>query len=290
MRQLTITQSITNRKESHTIEKYFNDLSKEGTITPEEEADLARRIRTSDNVALEKLVKANLRFVISVAKQYQNRNIPLNDLINEGNIGLIKAARKFDETKGFKFISYAVWWIRQSILQAINNHSKIVRIPANKKSHFNQIKKVYSSFEQVYEREPTPEELAEILEQNPSDIYNTLNADISKTSLDAPFGDDGEGNLYDVMENSSIEGTDYKMEYTQSLKHETLRTLKTLDAREMEVIKMSFGIDYDHAMNFAEIGDGMGLTRERVRQIREKALRKLKSTSRQKLLKEFCSR
>jgi len=290
MRQLTISQSITNRKESHTIEKYFNDLSKEERVTAEEEADLARRIRTGDNVALEKLVKANLRFVISVAKQYQNRNIPLNDLINEGNIGLIKAAQKFDETKGFKFISYAVWWIRQSILQAINNHSKIVRIPANKKSHFNQIKKAYSSFEQVYEREPTPEELAEILEQNPSDIYNTLNADISKTSLDAPFGNDGEGNLYDVMENSSIEDTDYKMEYTQSLKHETLRTLKTLDAREMEVIKMSFGIDYDHAMNFAEIGDGMGLTRERVRQIREKALRKLKSTGRQKLLKEFCSR
>ncbi len=290
MRQLTISQSITNRKESHTIEKYFNDLSKEERITPEEEADLARRIRTGDNVALEKLVKANLRFVISVAKQYQNRNIPLNDLINEGNIGLIKAAQKFDETKGFKFISYAVWWIRQSILQAINNHSKIVRIPANKKSHFNQIKKVYSSFEQVNEREPTPEELAEILEQNPSDIYNTLNANISKTSLDAPFGDDGEGNLYDVMENSSIEDTDYKMEYTQSLKHETLRTLKTLDAREMEVIKMCFGIDYDHAMNFSEIGDEMGLTRERVRQIREKALMKLKSTSRQKLLKEFCSR
>jgi len=290
MRQLTISQSITNRKESHTIEKYFNDLSKEERVTAEEEADLARRIRSGDNVALEKLVKANLRFVISVAKQYQNRNIPLNDLINEGNIGLIKAAQKFDETKGFKFISYAVWWIRQSILQAINNHSKIVRIPANKKSHINQIKKVYSSFEQVYEREPTPEELAEILEQNPSDIYNTLNADISKTSLDAPFGGDGEGNLYDVMENSSIEGTDYKMEYTQSLKHETLRTLKTLDAREMEVIKMSFGIDYDHAMNFEEIGDGMGLTRERVRQIREKALRKLKSTSRQKLLKVFCSK
>jgi len=290
MRQLTITQSITNRKESHTIEKYFNDLSKEERITPEEEADLAQRIRTGDNVALEKLVKANLRFVISVAKQYQNRNIPLNDLINEGNIGLIKAAQKFDETKGFKFISYAVWWIRQSILQAINNHSKIVRIPANKKSHINQIKKVYSSFEQVYEREPTPEELAEILEQNPSDIYNTLNADFSKTSLDAPFSNEGEGNLYDVMENNSIEDTDYKMEYTQSLKHETLRTLKTLDAREMEVIKMSFGIDCDHAMNFAEIGDGMGLTRERVRQIREKALRKLKSTSRQKLLKEFCSK
>jgi RNA polymerase primary sigma factor len=290
MRQLTISQSITNRKESHTIEKYFNDLSKEERITPEEEADLARRIRTGDNVALEKLVKANLRFVISVAKQYQNRNIPLNDLINEGNIGLIKAAQKFDETKGFKFISYAVWWIRQSILQAINNHSKIVRIPANKKSHFNQIKKVYSSFEQVYEREPIPEELAEILEQDPSDIYNTLNADFSKTSLDAPFGNDGEGNLYDVMENRLIEGTDYKMEYTQSLKHETLRTLNTLDAREMEVIKMSFGIDYDHAMNFAEIGERMGLTRERVRQIREKALRKLKSTSRQKLLKEFCSR
>jgi RNA polymerase primary sigma factor len=290
MRQLKITQSITNRKESHTIEKYFNDLSKEETITPEEEAELARRIRQGDNVALEKLVKANLRFVISVAKQYQNRNIPLNDLINEGNIGLIKAAQKFDETKGFKFISYAVWWIRQSILQAINNHSKIVRIPANKKGHFNQIKKAYSSFEQVYEREPTPEELAEILEQDPSDIYNTLNADINKTSLDAPFGDDGEGNLYDVMENSSIEGTDYKMEYTQSLKHETLRTLQTLDARETEVIKMSFGIDYDHAMNFEEIGERMGLTRERVRQIREKALKKLKSTSRQKLLKEFCAR
>lgn len=170
MRQLKITQSITNRKESHTIEKYFNDLSKEETITPEEEAELARRIRQGDNVALEKLVKANLRFVISVAKQYQNRNIPLNDLINEGNIGLIKAAHKFDETKGFKFISYAVWWIRQSILQAINNHSKIVRIPANKKGHFNQIKKAYSAFEQQYEREPTPEELAEILDQEPQRV------------------------------------------------------------------------------------------------------------------------
>lgn len=289
MRQLKITQSITNRKESHTIEKYFNDLSREETITPEEEAELARRIKQRDNVALEKLVKANLRFVISVAKQYQNRNIPLNDLINEGNIGLIKAAQKFDETKGFKFISYAVWWIRQSILQAINNHSKIVRIPANKKGHFNQIKKAYSSFEQVYEREPTPEELAEIMGQDSNDIYNTLGADVKKTSLDAPFGDEGDGNLYDVMENRQTPSTDFKLEYIQSLQNETQRTLETLDKREMEVIKMSFGIEYDHAMNFEEIGERMGLTRERVRQIREKALKKLKSSGRKKLLREFCA-
>jgi RNA polymerase primary sigma factor len=184
MRNLNIRQSIKNGEESETIRMYFNDLNREKTIKPDEEVMLARRIREKDYMALDKLVRANLKFVISVAVQYKNRNIPLNDLINEGNIGLIKAAEKFDETKGFKFISYAVWWIRQSILHAINNHSKIVRIPTNIICHYNQIKKVYSSFEQTYEREPSPEEIAEMLGQKPSEVYNTLHSEITDTSLD----------------------------------------------------------------------------------------------------------
>lgn len=285
---MKITKQFTNR-EAQSLDRYLQEISKDSLLTPEEEIELAVKIKQGDSKALERLTRANLRFVVSVAKQYQNQGLSLGDLINEGNLGLIKAAKRFDETRGFKFISYAVWWIRQSILQAINNHSKIVRIPANKKGHFNQIKKAYSSFEQVYEREPTPEELAELMGQDPSDIYNTLNADINKTSLDAPFGDEGDGNLYDVMENKQTPTTDFKLEYVQSLQNETQRTLETLDKREMEVIKMSFGIEYDHAMNFEEIGERMGLTRERVRQIREKALKKLKSSGRKKLLREFCA-
>jgi RNA polymerase primary sigma factor len=288
MRNLNIRQSIKNGEESETIKMYFNDLNREKTIKPEEEVMLAQRIREKDYVALDKLVRANLKFVISVAVQYKNRNIPLNDLINEGNIGLIKAAEKFDETKGFKFISYAVWWIRQSILHAINNHSKIVRIPTNIICHYNQIKKVYSSFEQTYEREPSPEEIAEMLGQNPSEIYNTLHSEVNDTSLDTPINDDEETSLYEMIENGSIDATDYKLEFKQSLKQEIIRALRTLDEREMKVIKMSFGIDYDHAMNFLEIGNKLGLTGERVRQIRKKALEKLKSKNTLRLLKEFC--
>ncbi len=274
------------------MKMYFNDLNREKTINAEEEAILAQRIREKDYSAFDKLVRSNLKFVISVAKQYRNRNIPLNDLINEGNIGLIKAANKFDEKKGFKFISYAVWWIRQSILQAINKNSKLVRIPTNKIDHFNQIKKVHTHFEQTHEREPSPEEIAEILEQKPADIYNTLHAEVNDISLDRPPEDDEEeGNsLYETIANRSIEATDHRLEFKQSLKFEIIRALKTLDSRERDVIKMSFGLDYDHAMNFEEIGDKMGLTRERVRQIRIKALEKLKNKNTQKLLIAFCSR
>lgn len=275
-------------EEGDSIEKYFRDIESEGRLTQDEEIILARQIRAGDKNALEKLVRANLRFVISVAKQYKNRHIPLNDLINEGNIGLIKAARKFDETKGYKFISYAVWWIRQSILKAINEHAKIVRIPANKKGHFNQIKKLFSSFEQHYEREPSPEEIAEMLGQEPVDIYNTLRTEFSETSLDAPIDDMEEYNLYELIRNRSINSPDFKLEYVQSLKLETLRTLKILDDREIQIIKMSFGMDFDHAMNFEEIGEKLKLTRERVRQIREKAIGKLKQKSIR--LKEFCAR
>ncbi len=290
MRKLQINQSPINRDDADVLKLYFNDLNRESTINAEEEVSLARRIKENDNAALRKLVRANLKFVISVAKQYKNRNIPLNDLINEGNIGLIKAAYKFDETKGFKFISYAVWWIRQSILQAINNYSKMVRIPANKIGHQNQIKKVYSSFEQQKEREPTAEEIAEILEQDPSDIYNSLYAEVNDTSLDTPVDDEEINTLYDILENKTIDATDHKLEYKQSLKQEILRALSVLDERERKIIMMSFGINHDHAMNFKEIGDKIGLTRERVRQIRQKALSKLKSKHIRQLLKEFCAR
>ena len=288
MRNINIRQSIKNGDESETIMMYFNDLNREKTIKPEEEVMLAQRIREKDYVALDKLVRANLKFVISVAVQYKNRNIPLNDLINEGNIGLIKAAEKFDETKGFKFISYAVWWIRQSILHAINNHSKIVRIPTNVICHFNQIKKVYSSFEQTYEREPSPEEIADMLGQSPSDVYKTLHSEVNDTSLDTPLDNDDETYLYEMIENVSVDATDYKLEFKQSLKQEIIRALRTLEEREMKVIKMSFGIDCDHAMNFMEIGKRLGLTGERVRQIRKKAIEKLKSKNTLRLLKEFC--
>ena len=193
MRQLKITQSITNRRESHTLEKYFTEVSNVPMITPDEEVTLAKRIREGDELALEKLVKANLRFVVSVAKQYQNRSLPLNDLINEGNLGLIKAAKKFDETKGFKFISYAVWWIRQSIMQALAEQSRIVRLPMNKSGAINQIRRAYAELEQQFEREPTEEELAEILDMKPSEVRNTLGAEVKQMSMDAPFGEDESG-------------------------------------------------------------------------------------------------
>ena len=203
MRQLKITQSITNRRESHTLEKYFTEVSNVSMITPDEEVNLAQRIREGDQLALEKLVKSNLRFVVSVAKQYQNRSLPLNDLINEGNLGLIKAAKKFDETKGFKFISYAVWWIRQSIMQALAEQSRIVRLPMNKSGAINQIRRAYAELEQKYEREPTEEELADILDMKPNEIRNTLGAEVKQTSMDAPFGEEESGSLLDVLENQT---------------------------------------------------------------------------------------
>lgn len=289
MRQLKITQSITNRRESHTLEKYFTEVSNVPMITPDEEVELAKRIREGDELALEKLVKANLRFVVSVAKQYQNRSLPLNDLINEGNLGLIKAAKKFDETKGFKFISYAVWWIRQSIMQALAEQSRIVRLPMNKSGAINQIRRAYAELEQQYEREPTEEELAEILDMKPNEVRNTLGAEVKQMSMDAPFGEDESGSLLDVLENDTTGPTDGNLVFNDSLKVETMRALSTLTAREREVIMMSFGIGHDNPYTLEEIGDAMGLTRERVRQIREKALQKLREPSKNRRLKEFCA-
>ncbi len=289
MRQLKITQSITNRRESHTLEKYFTEVSNVSMITPDEEVNLAQRIREGDQLALEKLVKSNLRFVVSVAKQYQNRSLPLNDLINEGNLGLIKAAKKFDETKGFKFISYAVWWIRQSIMQALAEQSRIVRLPMNKSGAINQIRRAYAELEQKYEREPTEEELSDILDMKPNEIRNTLGAEVKQTSMDAPFGEEESGSLLDVLENHTTGPTDGQLVFNDSLKVETLRALSTLTAREREVIMMSFGIALDNPFTLEEIGDAMGLTRERVRQIREKALQKLREPSKNRRLKEFCA-
>ncbi len=289
MRQLKITQSITNRRESHTLEKYFTEVSNVPMITPDEEVSLAKRIREGDELALEKLVKANLRFVVSVAKQYQNRSLPLNDLINEGNLGLIKAAKKFDETKGFKFISYAVWWIRQSIMQALAEQSRIVRLPMNKSGAINQIRRAYAELEQKFEREPTEEELAEILEMKPNEVRNTLGAEVKQMSMDAPFGEDESGSLLDVLENETTGPTDGNLVFNDSLKVETLRALSTLTAREREVIMMSFGIGHENPFTLEEIGDAMGLTRERVRQIREKALQKLREPGKNRRLKEFCA-
>ncbi|MEN7548995.1 sigma-70 family RNA polymerase sigma factor [Rapidithrix thailandica] len=287
MRQLKITQSITNRRESHTLEKYFNEISKQELLTPEEEVELARRIKQGDRKALEKLVNANLRFVVSVAKQYQNRNLPLNDLINEGNLGLVKAAQKFDETRGFKFISYAVWWIRQTIMQAIAEQSRIVRLPMNRTGALNKIHKTMAELEQRYEREPTAEELSEILEMDEFDITNTVSAGGKHMSLDAPFQEGESNSLYDVMPDHSIEKTNKKVDHNDSLSVETDRVLSTLQEREKKILKMFFGIGYEHPMSLENIGEELGLTRERVRQIKEKAIKKLQASSKRKLLAEY---
>jgi RNA polymerase primary sigma factor len=286
MRQLKITQTITNR-ESQSLERYFNEISKVELLTPEEEVELARRIKQGDEQALEKLTKANLRFVVSVAKQYQNRSLSLNDLINEGNLGLVKAAQKFDETRGFKFISYAVWWIRQSIMQALAEQSRIVRLPLNRTGALSKINKTFAELEQHFEREPTPEELAEILEMDVKEITDTLNLSSKQLSLDSPFNEDEDNSLLDVLENKNIETTDKDMAYTSSLKIETERALSTLTEREQQVLKMTFGIGGEHPMSLEQIGEKLNLTRERVRQIKEKAIKKLRSKSRSKLLAEY---
>jgi RNA polymerase primary sigma factor len=286
MRQLKITKSITNR-ESQSLEKYLQEIGKVDLLTPEEEVDLAKRIKQGDQSALEKLTKANLRFVVSVAKQYQNQGLSLSDLINEGNLGLIKAAQRFDETRGFKFISYAVWWIRQSILQALAEQSRIVRLPLNKVGSLNKINRAFSELEQEFEREPSPDELAEVLEIPSNEVEMTLGVAARHVSMDAPFVDGEDNSLLDVLENSSTPKTDQELEYLESLRREIERSLSTLTDRQKDVIKLYFGIGVEHPMSLEDIGERFGLTRERVRQIKDKAINKLRSASRSKLLKHY---
>lgn len=286
MRQLKITKSITNR-ESQSLEKYLQEIGKVDLITPEEEVKLAVRIKQGDAAALEKLTKANLRFVVSVAKQYQNQGLSLSDLINEGNLGLIKAAQRFDETRGFKFISYAVWWIRQSILQALAEQSRIVRLPLNKVGLSNKISKAYSILEQEYEREPSSDELASLLEINTEEIEATIGVAMRHVSMDAPFQTGEENTLLDVLTNPNSQGTDSNITYFESLRLEIERSLNTLTERQKDVIKLYFGIGVPHQLSLEDIGEHFGLTRERVRQIKDKAITKLRSTSRSKLLRKY---
>lgn len=285
MRQLKITNSITNR-DSTTIEKYFNEVSKVEMITPEEEVELAKRIKQGDDLALEKLVKANLRFVVSVAKQYQHTKVPLNDLINEGNLGLIKAAKMFDHTKGFKFISYAVWWIRQSIMEALAKHSRLVRVPANKIGDLSKIHQAAANMEQRFEREPTHEELAEYLGVNVEDIKSANEASIKQSSLDAPFEENEDNSLLDIMKNPDASQADEKLT-SSSLKVELERLLSTLSERENQVIRQVFGIGYEYSQSLEDIGENLGLTRERVRQIKDGAIKKLRSKAGLGLLQPY---
>src|SRR6185369_343317 len=285
MRQLKITKSITNR-ESASLDKYLQEIGREELITAEEEVHLAKKIKEGDQKALETLVRANLRFVVSVAKQYQNQGLSLPDLINEGNLGLIKAAKRFDETRGFKFISYAVWWIRQSILQALAEQSRIVRLPLNQVGSLNKISKAYSKLEQEFEREPSPEELSKILELPSEKITDTMRVSGKHVSMDAPFVQGEDNSLLDVLENSDSPRADNLL-MSESLQKEIERSLNTLTEREREVIKLFFGIGMNHGLTLEEIGAKFDLTRERVRQIKEKAIRRLRHKSRSRLLKAY---
>ena len=285
MRQLKISKQITNR-ESQSLDKYLQEIGKVDLLTPDEEVELAQRIREGDQMALEKLTKANLRFVVSVAKQYQNQGLTLGDLINEGNLGLIKAAQRFDETRGFKFISYAVWWIRQSILQALAEQSRIVRLPLNRVGSLNKISRTFSELEQKYEREPSPDELAEQLEVTTSEIVDTMKISGRHISMDAPFVQGEENSLLDVLESDGEDTPDSEL-MNDSLRREVQRALSTLTQREGDVISFYFGLNGEHSLNLEEIGEKFNLTRERVRQIKEKAIRRLRHTSRSKALKPY---
>lgn len=285
MRQLKISKQITNR-ESQSLDKYLQEIGKVDLLTPDEEVDLAKRIRGGDQLALEKLTKANLRFVVSVAKQYQNQGLSLGDLINEGNLGLIKAGQRFDETRGFKFISYAVWWIRQSILQALAEQSRIVRLPLNRVGSLNKISKTFSMLEQKYEREPSPDELAEVLDVSTSEVVDTMKISGRHVSMDAPFIQGEDNRLLDVLENDNEETPDFGL-MTDSLRREVQRALSTLTQREADVISFYFGLNGEHSMTLEEIGERFNLTRERVRQIKEKAIRRLRHTSRSRALKPY---
>lgn len=284
MRQLKISKQITNR-ESQSLDKYLQEIGRVGLITSDEEVELAQKIREGDQIALEKLTKANLRFVVSVAKQYQNHGLTLGDLINEGNLGLIKAAQRFDEKRGFKFISYAVWWIRQSIMQALAEQSRIVRLPLNRVGSINKISKAFSELEQKFQREPSPEELAELLEITPEEVASNLKISGRHISMDAPFVSGEENGLLDVLENDS-ETPDSEL-MTDSLRREVQRALSTLTQREADVIAYYFGLNGESAMTLEEIGEKFSLTRERVRQIKEKATRRLRHSSRSSSLKPY---
>lgn len=286
MRQLKITKSITNR-ESQSLEKYLQEIGKVELISPEEEVRLALLIKQGDQKALERLTKANLRFVVSVAKQYQNQGLSLPDLINEGNLGLIKAAQRFDETRGFKFISYAVWWIRQSILQALAEQARIVRLPLNKVGLTNRIQKAFSTLEQQFEREPSAEELAELLDMDTEEVAATLGINARHVSMDTPIAEGEDGTLLDLLENPNADKADGELDHRQSLKTEIDRSLKTLTDRQKEVICFFFGIGVDHPMSLEDIGEKFNLTRERVRQIKDKAITKLRTTNRCNLLRTY---
>ena len=286
MRQLKITKSITNR-ESQSLEKYLQEIGKVELISPEEEVKLAVRIKQGDNAALDKLTKANLRFVVSVAKQYQNQGLSLPDLINEGNLGLIKAAQRFDETRGFKFISYAVWWIRQSILQALAEQSRIVRLPLNKVGLTNRIQKAFSALEQEYEREPSAEELAHLLDIDTEEVQASLSISSRHISMDSPLSEGEDGTLIDVFENPNADRTEKFIEHDESLKQEIGRSLTALTERQKEVICYFYGIGVDHPMSLEDIGERFNLTRERVRQIKDKAITKLRTTSRCQMLRPY---
>lgn len=287
MRQLKITKQVTNR-ETASLDKYLLEISRVDLITAEEEVELARRIRMGDQRALDRLTKANLRFVVSVAKQYQNQGLTLPDLINEGNVGLIKAAQRFDETRGFKFISYAVWWIRQSILQALAEQARIVRLPLNKIGSISKINRAYSELEQRLERPPSADELAHELEMPVADIKQALASSGRHVSMDAPLleGDESSSNMYDVLENDSLPSPELSL-LNDSLRKEINRSLETLTQREAEVLKYYYGLDGKPAISLDEIGQRFELTRERVRQIKEKAIRRLKHTGRSKMLKSY---
>src|SRR5882724_7751818 len=286
MRQLKITKSITNR-ESQSLEKYLQEIAKVEMVNAEDEVKLAVRIRQGDQKALDRLTKANLRFVVSVAKQYQNQGLTLPDLINEGNLGLIKAAQRFDETRGFKFISYAVWWIRQSILQALAEQSRIVRLPLNKVGLTNRIQKAYSQLEQQFEREPSAEELAELLQMDLEEVSATLGISARHISVDTPLSEGEDNTLLDVLENPNAEKTDGLLVHNESLKTEIDRSLRTLTERQKEVLCFFFGIGVDHPMSLEDIGEKFHLTRERVRQIKDKAITKLKTSTRCNLLRTY---
>lgn len=287
MRQLKITKQVTNR-ETASLDKYLQEIGRVDLITAEEEVELARRIREGDKAALERLTKANLRFVVSVAKQYQNQGMSLPDLINEGNLGLIKAAKRFDETRGFKFISYAVWWIRQSILQALAEQARIVRLPLNKIGSINKINKAFSHLEQDLERAPTVQEMADFMEVSVDEVQQALKNNGRHVSMDAPLveGDESSSSMYDVLPNDSLPGPEKEL-ITESLRREIERSLSTLTDREGDVIRLYYGLNGKHPMTLEEIGERFELTRERVRQIKEKAIRRLRQTSRSRMLKSY---